>query len=182
VPDARETPLSAARAKDAPPAAAGGDSGSGSVGPPSRRLMPPLLSHLSRSATTSCGVARSHKARVCTRRSRSDCGQKMPKPVDLSVLGLRPRKDLSRTRSLSTRVRTSRSLALLQRCPCRTSNRRRHDAVAWAPCVACVYGQSYPVCAARDCRKLSACWRRLSSSFLLSFVYVGRYGSSEPVR
>jgi hypothetical protein len=51
--------------------------------------------------------------------------QKMPKPVDLSVLGLRPHDDLTRTRSLSTRVGISPSLALLQRYQCRTSNRTR---------------------------------------------------------
>ena len=41
----------------------------------------------------------------CTRCRGSDLRQKMPKPVDLSVLGLRPHNDLMLTRSLSTRVR-----------------------------------------------------------------------------
>jgi lactoylglutathione lyase len=54
----------------------------------------------------------------------------MPKPVDLSVLGLRPHEDLTRTRSLSMRVRVSPSLTLLRRYPCRTSNRTRQSGLA----------------------------------------------------
>jgi lactoylglutathione lyase len=52
----------------------------------------------------------------------------MPEPVDLSVLGLRPHNDLTGTRSLSTRVRIWRTLVLLQRYPCRISNKERQSA------------------------------------------------------
>src|SRR6266487_1096249 len=49
----------------------------------------------------------------------------MPKPVDLSVIGLRPRNDLTRTRSLSNSPYRGRCSSAVGR----TSNKPRHTQV-----------------------------------------------------